>query len=162
MAGATSAWGDAFASLFRLASRCLAAAAAARPSAADVAHELESLLGSMLPHDPSTAEGGVAGDRHDAERGVAAAWLAQADGVAGAASLGDVDDGSVYLWMRPLSARRLFVFDFDETVLSIHSVGLRLTPAAAATRPLDGDVADLPFFRQLCCAQILLILSQTD
>jgi hypothetical protein len=43
--------------------------------------------------------------------------------------------------------RRLVVWDFDETILRIHACGLLISPAAAAARPLEDDVADLPFFR---------------
>ena len=45
---------------------------------------------------------------------------------------------------------RAVCFDFDLCVLSIHSFGLKLTPAAVAARePLEADFYDLPFFREL-------------
>jgi hypothetical protein len=50
--------------------------------------------------------------------------------------------------------RRLFVWDFDETVLKVHSFALRVTEEEAATRELSGDVADLPYFRR--CVQSAL------
>ena len=43
--------------------------------------------------------------------------------------------------------QRLVIWDFDDTILRIHACGLLISPAAAAVRPLEGDVADLPFFR---------------
>ena len=43
---------------------------------------------------------------------------------------------------------RLLVFDFDLTILSIHSWGERIRPEDVASRSLDRDVADLAFFRR--------------
>lgn len=48
--------------------------------------------------------------------------------------------------------QRLFVWDFDQTVLRVHAFGLRLTPADAATRSLEADVADLQYFRAVVAA----------
>ena len=48
----------------------------------------------------------------------------------------------------------LVVWDFDETVLRIHAYGLRLTPEDVATRELESDVADLPFFRACVAAAL--------
>ena len=39
------------------------------------------------------------------------------------------------------------VFDFDLTILSIHSWGERVRPEDVASRSLEDDVADLEFFR---------------
>lgn len=41
----------------------------------------------------------------------------------------------------------LVVFDFDLTILSIHSWGERIAPEAVAERDLESDVADLKFFK---------------
>lgn len=42
---------------------------------------------------------------------------------------------------------KLVVFDFDLTILSIHSWGERVRPEDVASRSLEDDVADLEFFR---------------
>lgn len=41
----------------------------------------------------------------------------------------------------------LIVWDFDLTILSIHSWGERIQPSDVARRSLERDVADLEFFR---------------
>ena len=45
------------------------------------------------------------------------------------------------------SQTKLVVFDFDLTILSIHSWGERVRPEMVASRCLEDDVADLEFFR---------------
>jgi hypothetical protein len=41
----------------------------------------------------------------------------------------------------------LVVWDFDLTLLSIHSWGARIHPSDVAHRSLEQDIADLEFFR---------------
>ena len=45
------------------------------------------------------------------------------------------------------TAPPLVVFDFDHTVLRIHSYAKRLAAADVAERDVERDAADLPFFR---------------
>jgi hypothetical protein len=42
----------------------------------------------------------------------------------------------------------LVVFDFDQTILRIHSWGERIAPGDVASRDLETDVADLDFFKR--------------
>lgn len=47
---------------------------------------------------------------------------------------------------------RAVVWDFDRTILKVHSFALRLTAADVATRDMAADFTDLPFFQALVSA----------
>lgn len=49
--------------------------------------------------------------------------------------------------LRAKGAPLLYVFDFDQTILAIHSFGSRIREHDVATRDLDADVADAEFFK---------------
>jgi len=44
---------------------------------------------------------------------------------------------------------KVVVWDFDLTILSIHSFGERIAPAAVAVRSMEADFRDLEFFRRV-------------
>lgn len=46
----------------------------------------------------------------------------------------------------------LIVWDFDLTILAIHSFGERITPAAVAGRDMEEDFTNMPFFTSLVLA----------
>lgn len=50
--------------------------------------------------------------------------------------------------LRAKGAPLLYVFDFDQTILAIHSFGSRIRAADVSARNLAEDVADQAFFKQ--------------
>lgn len=52
----------------------------------------------------------------------------------------------------PPSPTRLWVLDFDNTVLRLHAFALRITVEQVAERSVEEDAADLPFLRAFVAA----------